>query len=623
MLPKDDMSKKPTIQRGPVPSLDQTFSVLLVELLPYRNFFQQLRSRIVLFFLKLINRPVQKKLQKLQADGDCDWFAESIDRTYLECRDSLAYFNAYTVYLLQETKSDYFERLTNVLRSVQQLIVKNPDLSRALRTYRVPEPVCDRLIVPTSAGYGVLLCHGKIIPVPSGTEVSGEQLQEYVLTAKESITHDTHQLCLGEVSALLREDWYDVLRLDNDAGILLNSVELIRRADFVLCIDAEVASQQWELKNRFFDKAVQIVVKPDATFLIFEHAAIDGEKAVSLSESIAVEYFSNVGSAAHSHKNCSYRPAQVWAPQVVTLPEELITKGRAYLAKVSSEFSKTRHFFPSFGKGFFGNVAEGFEGSVSADNIVQLAVALTFFRLRNKLPSIYEPVSLAHLAPRRLDFISPLSPAAAEFIQLFDSADGEILRKTLIGAISAHRAKIRRSKMGEGALSHLLALASAEFHEDKIKCVRVQRERRRLLSRLSKTIDFMAHRDVMVSNGGASTNLESFSTILHQPNMVGIGYLLGARGLSVDLQLHGIYKDMFRPNVLACQIVQAIHDVAYILVPDLVNHDASISSHKENEMLFNMKRSAVNCAGDIDAQYLHDEQRELSMRAYARREFSV
>lgn len=623
MLAKDDTSTGPAIQRGPVPSLDQTFSALFAELMPYRNFLQQLRSRIVLFFLKLINFPVQKKLKKLQAENSCDWFAESIDRTYLQCRDSLAYFNAYTVYLSQDTKSSYFERAASALRAVQQLIALNPEFARALRTYRVPEPVCDRLVVPASVGYGVLLLGGQLILVPNSAEVSSDKLQEYVLTAKESLTQDANQLCLGEASALLRQDWYDILHSGNNNGALLDAVDLLRRADFLLCLDTDLASQQWSVNNRFFDKAVQIVVNPKSIFLIFEHAAIDGQKAVSISESIAVEYLSAIHSDDTFQRNYRSLHAQQWTTQVVALPAEEIVKARAYLAKVAADLSKTRHWFPAFGKIFFDNVTKGFDGSVSADNLIQLAMALTFFRLSNKLPSMYEPVSLAHLAPRRLDFISPLSSSAVEFIQLFDSATTDILRKKLIDAIGAHRAKIRRSKMGEGALSHLLALASAEFSEDKVKCVRVQGNRRRLLSRLSKTIDFLAHRDMMVSNGGVSAYLESFSTILHQPNMVGVGYLLGARGLAIDLQLHGIYKDMFQPDVLASQLVQAIHDVVRILVPDLVNQDTSLCKYNEKAMSSIMKWSVDACSGGAHTQCHYDEQQELSLRAYAKKEISV
>lgn len=563
---KEDIKQGATQRGGSIPTLDNTFSSLLNDVLPYRSPLQQFRSRLALSLLKLANLPVQKKLEKMQAEGDLDWFAESIERTYLECRSSLAFFNAYSIYLAQDTQRTFFERASLLLNSIQQLIAVDAELASAFRTYRTPEPICDNLVFPSVSGYGVLLFSGQMIVLSHGNFISADKLQQWSLAARWRSEYELDKFSIGEASALARQDWHDLLEAEKANAEVVESVNLLRSADFIFCVDEDNGSQMDLLPNRFFDKAIQVVVNPESAYLVFEHAAIDGQKAVSISEAIAAKYYENALSKREFAKPTSIS-TQMWTSHTLELSANKIAAYRQYIDSTAAQFLRKRHCFPELNEQFFINLSSVFERTVSIDNVIQLSMALTFYRITGRVPSMYEPVSLLHLKPRRLDFISPLSAASVSFIQSLEAGDISLARKKLIEAIYCHRAKIRQSKMGEGAVSHLMALASAEFPENKQKCVKIQSMRRRIMSRLSKTISFLAHRDMMVSNGGVSPYLESFSTIIHQPDMLGVGYMIGARGLSIDLQLHGIYKDMFQPSILIHQFIQSIHDIANVLVP--------------------------------------------------------
>lgn len=564
MTLKEDISPTPAHLRGPIPSLDNTFRSLLADLLPYRTRWQAWRSRLALGLLKLANVPVQKKLLRLQAEGPCDWFAESIQRTYLECRESLAFFNAYQVHLYTDEQKTLFERAAQVLASVQKMVITDDTFARSCRTYRVAEPECDNLVEPPAAGYGVLLVNGQMLVLPHTLPASADKLQQWSLMSKQRAAYDTATLSLGEASALARQDWYELLHAARACHEFSEALNVLRSADFILCLDMD---QALSLSNRFFDKAIQIVVDPVSTYLIFEHAAVDGQHAVSMGEALAA----NCDQAPHTWieflSPTDNSNMHLWTTRVVHPSAAQLDKAHQYLEQVSSEFVRKRHWFPELDAQFFASITQQVNGAVSVDNIIQLAMALAFFRTNGRVPSVYEPVSLAHLPPRRLDFISPLSTAAVDVIQSLDKGDPVQVREQLLAAIASHRARIRQSKKGEGALAHLLALASAEFPDNKQRCVRIQRRRRRLMSRLSHSIGFLAHRDMMVSNGGTSPYLESFSTIVHQPDMLGVGYLIGARGLALDLQLHGACKEAIEPGLFIHHFTQSLQDLVQVLLP--------------------------------------------------------
>jgi hypothetical protein len=176
----------------------------------------------------------------------------------------------------------------------------------------------------------------------------------------------------------------------------------------------------------------------------------------------------------------------------------------------------------------------------AADSLVQIAIQLACYRCMGRMPSVFEPVSLAHLPEGRLDFISPVSTHSRELVNAISRQASREQQKALLAlAVAYHREEIRKAKRGAGHIGHLLALSALESPDNRGRGVMIQKLKERILARLDVGMALLIQRDVMASNGGASDAVQLFGTIIHRNNMLGVGYMIGTHALVVDIQANG------------------------------------------------------------------------------------
>lgn len=550
-----------------VPTLRTTTAQCLQDAEPFLSRFQIWRMRTFLWLYAITRRPVQRAFEAQTSVARGTARHEGIARLYLGCRQSLRLANHFPLLLATPTHNaaSFAERAAGVVLSLARLVQASSKYASLLSTTRHPGQHCDQLTPAVGATHFALLRRGVVFVVALADAVNYGSLKQMMdeLIAYDPPACDPHAtdhnapqaMGLGEFSALPRETWRglqaELLCVPGLAGAL----KALHDSAFVVCLDDEVrpcgiqalgrALRLENIHNRYLDKSVQCIVFGNAQAgLLCDHGAMDGVDAIHLAEAISQGLQPSECAEEKATENTAHDAGHTpiaWRVVDYIIPAGLLAKIQS--ASKPNALQGNRKSvcaeWTEFDRAYFHCKSH------PADSVIQLAIALSFFRCTGKHPSVFEPVSLAHLQGGRLDFISPVSGHSRDFVHaIAANASRGQLRTHLAAAVAVQRTRISRAKHGLGHIAHLLALAALEVPHNRARGVARQKIQETIVSTLDSGMALLAHRDIVASSGGTSAAVRLFGTVIHQDNMIGVGYMNGLNALVVDIQASGRYAPM-------------------------------------------------------------------------------
>ncbi|XP_042252136.1 carnitine O-acetyltransferase-like isoform X1 [Thunnus maccoyii] len=256
------------------------------------------------------------------------------------------------------------------------------------------------------------------------------------------------------------------------------SVSAIERGIFTLCLDGPMpqlsddmydisaakqilhgGGSQWNSGNRWFDKALQIIVGEDGTCGInCVHTITDGTIQMAL-----VDYF-----AAHMKKSEIMQSPMVPLP----MPQKLHFN---ITPEIKKDIEETKHsmdilaqdldlrvkVFDHFGK----NVIKALK--MSPDAFIQMAIQLAYYRMYQRCSSVFEAASLRMFRMGRTEGIRATSSASAAFVKAFDDPRKQNTEKVdlLEKAVKVHTSLSYMAVIGQGIDEHLEGLKTQAIEE--------------------------------------------------------------------------------------------------------------------------------------------------------------
>ncbi|MEN4124437.1 choline/carnitine O-acyltransferase [Serratia marcescens] len=489
-------------------------------------------------------------------------YAYSVAHFYLSCRESLPFFNNFPITLANRSRCDEVpDALAAWLCKAYQEGNHSSDIAALFSTFRLPGHFCDTLSTPDPAEYFAILHAGSVIRVSLSYCGNPGALSALLKAVMQRIPAGGSGLTLSECASYHRRGWSKISRRLQGPG--RDALHILQQSRFVLCLDK---TQQTDtargarfahLHNRFCDKAIQICADlgTGQLMLLCEHAAVDAVAANRLIDQLAcrplvstpvedlkplppLTYFSNaVDSQCCNATNSA--------------------KIRRYLAHWKARFDCAAGFVNTCQPETLR--AQG----ISTDLVIQLAIYAAFRDCVGRNASMYEPVSLAAIPGRSLDFINPVNPAMLAFVR---NRSPRQRVACLREATRQHHAQITRAKEGMGMLSHLLHMTYFSSLGGAFNAINQWLMRGCLLT-VIPAIRFIYQRDVMASNGMAHPGITSFGTLCHQPAMVGVGYLISRNGIALDVVSSHAISGGVCPHKLVRRIEANIRSIADA-VPD-------------------------------------------------------
>jgi carnitine O-acetyltransferase len=563
----------------------------------YINSLAVFRFRLVSWLFVQTTKGPQKALARQLKTGSCPARAEGIARLYLGGRKSVALHNHFPILLEVSTSfnSNCRQVALALIKSLMAIAREQSPLSETLRAFRNPAKFCDFLQVPKTATHFALLRQGFIYSIrfDKVNLARAEDDLTLALDAIFAISTNPNSFSsprLGELTALPRATWSNIYRTINQQSSLSNEVgnaiNALKNAAFLVCIDDDTKPNSLSetgqilryknLANRYFDKCLQFVVFGDGQCgFLCDHSVIDGVEAMHLATRIQANLSSIQRTKGIEVTDTNL--ALVWQSYNYKLPASLGSKHSVSLKKQISQVFSMSIELTKFNQAFFNTQ------NVPADTLIQLAIQLCFFRCHGVMPSVFEPVSLSHLPGGRLDFISPVSVASKNLIvAMTENQPIANQRQFLAQAIHDHRKAIRLAKEGLGAIGHLLALSALEFPNQQRAGATWLRVKESLFAAIDPGSRLLTQRDIVASNGGASNDVAKdqrdvkpkavklFGTMTHRDNLFGIGYLIHAEGITLDIQANGKYST--HGAAFASEFPQSMADIAknrYLLEANL------------------------------------------------------
>jgi carnitine O-acetyltransferase len=202
--------------------------------------------------------------------------------------------------------------------------------------------------------------------------------------------------------------------------------------------------------NRWFDKALTLIVFPDGTAgLNGEHCLLDGTTTVEFIDAVLTAPEPAPGSGATG--NVQIRPVEFVLTDA--LKADIDAAAKDYLRY--GENTATRPVsYPGFGS------ARAKSLRISPDALVQLAFQLAHYRSKGFIGATYESISTRQFRHGRTEAMRVVTPEIVSFTQVMDDpgADAATRLAALRRAADAHVARARECQAGDAPEQHLWEL---------------------------------------------------------------------------------------------------------------------------------------------------------------------
>jgi len=269
---------------------------------------------------------------------------------------------------------------------------------------------------------------------------------------------------VGSLTTLPRAEWAAVRdRLTGLAPSNADAVDLVERALFAICLDDDVPADEsaaartllaGDSGNRWFDKALSIVVLPDGTAGVnIEHCELDGTTVLTLVDAMFADTV-----ATHAER-AGARPQG--SPAVTELEFVLDDDLRGTVRRAHEGFAAfldatatTLVAVDDFGA----DTAKAL--GVSPDAFVQAAYQVAHRRAKGVTGATYESIATRQFRRGRTEAMRVVTPEMVAFVDLMQDpqASADDRRTALRAAADAHVARARQCQQGDAPEQHLWEL---------------------------------------------------------------------------------------------------------------------------------------------------------------------
>jgi len=269
---------------------------------------------------------------------------------------------------------------------------------------------------------------------------------------------------VGVLALQHRDTWFQTCgRLLNNE-VNQNTMDIIRKAAFLVCLDEAVTTNfndhftrifhgKEQLTNRFYDAPMQIVVFKDATAgLIGEHSRMDGGPVVILSD-LLLEWEKTVGKV-------DSQPNKTEPKSLTKLPWKLdaehlkdIEAAHHEAVNIQQSIQCVNGSLP-YGKSLWKTF------KISPDAAVQMSLQCAYYSLHGTIGATYESVSTRHHSRGRTETGRVVSQASTAFVKaMMDKRTPlDIKRDLYLEASKSHVRYAKEAAQGFGCDRHLLGL---------------------------------------------------------------------------------------------------------------------------------------------------------------------
>jgi carnitine O-acetyltransferase len=269
---------------------------------------------------------------------------------------------------------------------------------------------------------------------------------------------------VGHLTTKARAEWAESRRALLDCHPRnLRMLDAVESALFCLCLDEFVPTTSEEAcdqllhgdsGNRWFDKAVSLIVFPDGRAgLNVEHSCLDGTTVVDFVDVV-------LGQSAEDHSRQSGARSQgkpAFEAIEFELDAELQADVQAAAASFAAQAADTETsivVLDDFGRD------RAKELRISPDAFVQMGFQLAHNRARGLVGATYESIATRHYRNGRTEAMRVVTPETVRFVAAMDDPDADEPARTaaLVAAAEKHVERARECQAGRAPEQHLWEL---------------------------------------------------------------------------------------------------------------------------------------------------------------------
>ncbi|CAO5228639.1 Carnitine O-acetyltransferase [Frankia sp. AgKG'84/4] len=592
------------LPRVPLPSLADSCERFLAWSAPLLTPAERARTEAVVTAFQAADGPgpiLQAALESYDAtEGVHSWLDDFWDSRYLGRRDRIA-LNANYIFKFADRAPgsadqpqldraagliaaavDYKLRLDD--ERIEPVLQRGKPLSMAQNTYlfsttRIPGAVQDTVRTPYSAQWPgpsqarhiVVLHQGNLVRMdvigPDGRPYALDDLAAGLTAVlKATPARVPADTAVGLLTTKARAAWADsrarLSALDPANAAALDTIET---ALFCLCLESTTPADNLGVcdqllhgnaVNRWFDKAVSLIVFPDGQAGInVEHCGLDGTTILSFVDDLLAT--SPQEHAASSGAQPQGQPAIDPVEFVLddALRADIGAAGESF-AEFTGATASTVLTIDDFGQ------SDAKRLRISPDAFVQLAYQLAHARAKGRTGATYESIATRGWRRGRTEAMRVVTAEALEFVSALQdpAATPEAKRAALRAAADAHVRRARECQAGQAPEQHLWEL---QF---------IARRRGAELGvseplALYDTPGWIKSRDDLLSTSSApSVNVEFFGFGSTSSQCIGVAYVLLADRFNLYLSTPRPVADGM--HAFAEQLVLALRELRELLAAE-------------------------------------------------------
>ncbi|CCK68818.1 carnitine O-acetyltransferase CAT2 KNAG_0B03770 [Huiozyma naganishii CBS 8797] len=489
----------------PVPELEETLSKYLTSVKPYIQNEKQLERQQLLVqdFRDNWGSLLQDRLQAY-ARGKRNWMAQWWDaQAYLQYNDPVIPYVSYFYNhkplpaTHAEIENDPLLKATAIVTTTSKFVeaIKDESLPAELirgtpfcmnsfqlmfngaRIPGLPEEQSDGAIFYSAYenNFVVVALRGNFYKMVThdaeGTPLAPSQIWEQLYTIVNLLDSqlNTAGAGVGALTSLPRDQWRTAnVELIKDPSSR-ESLEIIHRAAYVLCLDLDTKPVTLEEKsrnswhgdgiNRFYDKPVQFFVTGNGkSGFLGEHSKMDGTPTLFLNtflcqQLVKMDPAQFISQLRQPIVGVAEQPALL--PFTLSAPvKNAIAQAKAQFQGVTQEHELKVCHYNRYGK----NLIKQFK--MSPDAYVQQIIQLAIYKYLGKQLPTYEAASTRKFFKGRTETGRSVTEASAQFVTNWDKPDVPLDTKiTLLrNAIKDHAAYLTMAANGQGIDRHFFGL---------------------------------------------------------------------------------------------------------------------------------------------------------------------
>ncbi|KAJ2804722.1 hypothetical protein H4R20_002389 [Coemansia guatemalensis] len=494
-------ARQAELPRLPLPALEDTVARYVRSVKPLLNSTQLAQTeRAAAAFVGGIGPELQQRLREVDARAKGSWLEEIwLRKAYLEGR-APCYVHSNWAGVLSDpptsvatagpgagratgTQIQRAARLAAyLLENCDALVAETmaPDEQRGVPqcmnqmrwqfgTTRIPRAGCDELRNqdPPTARHIVLMYRGQAAEVPvydsAGRRASPTQIAEQLACAVRAVDAMPEGPSVASLTATDRDAWARARGLLARDAVNRRALESIESALFIVCLDdgPEATKMEGRLatmmhahgNNRWFDKAIQLVVLPSGCLGVnCEHAPVDALTTVRLLVEALDRERSRTPANSTASSELPEPTALRWA--VSWDVAQAIDDARIGARDLADDLRMLVCTPGTFGAQWIKSIG------ASPDAFFQVAVQAAHFRLHGRPAPTYESASMRHFHHGRTETIRSCTSEALAFSRALADREAPLRTKLHLfrAAIAAQVDYAKAVAAGAGVDRHLLAL---------------------------------------------------------------------------------------------------------------------------------------------------------------------